>query len=261
MEPKPSAIHDRIGRLARRLIWKAGRPGIYVAAYSRPFRKALRAFSEEMHDTRRYLRALKIFRTLKHKKDLKLHLGCGQFIWRGWVNLDLNQEGECRLPDERDAETVFVEHDLLCGLPLADGSVNYIYSSHLWEHFDVQDGFRLLQECHRVLVPGGVFRVALPDFRASFRAYLANDKDYFDLADACGFVPEYPPGTRTIQDYINWVVHQSGTHKCVYDPEKLVAMLHAAGFGQAVQATYKEGLDSSLPVRRKYSFYVEATKS
>ena len=46
----------------------------------------------------------------------------------------------------------------------ADGTFAEIYASHVLEHFDYVDELpRVLAEWHRVLAPGGVLRVSVPD--------------------------------------------------------------------------------------------------
>jgi predicted SAM-dependent methyltransferase len=46
----------------------------------------------------------------------------------------------------------------------ADGSFCEVYASHVLEHFDYRgELFAALQEWHRVLAPGGVLRLSVPD--------------------------------------------------------------------------------------------------
>jgi predicted SAM-dependent methyltransferase len=48
--------------------------------------------------------------------------------------------------------------------PFADGTVAEIYASHVLEHLGYQRDLRTaLKEFHRVLVPGGVLRLSVPD--------------------------------------------------------------------------------------------------
>jgi len=53
--------------------------------------------------------------------------------------------------------------DIVKGLPYAARSVDAIYSSHTLEHLYLDDARKVLEECQRVLKPGGCLRVALPD--------------------------------------------------------------------------------------------------
>ncbi|HWA39923.1 MAG TPA: tetratricopeptide repeat protein [Burkholderiales bacterium] len=55
----------------------------------------------------------------------------------------------------------------------ADGSVEEIYASHVLEHLGYQSALpRALKEFHRVLRPGGVARISVPDFERLARLFL-----------------------------------------------------------------------------------------
>lgn len=62
--------------------------------------------------------------------------------------------------------------DLLGQLPLADNSVQLVYSSHFLEHIPKPVVEVFLRECLRVLQPGGVIRLVLPDLENMARTYL-----------------------------------------------------------------------------------------
>jgi predicted SAM-dependent methyltransferase len=93
---------------------------------------------------------------------LLVNLGCGS-VWHGaWQNFDLDPQH----PSIRSM-------DLGRPLPFADGSVDAIYHAHVLEHFEPAAGQRLLAECHRVLKPGGIVRVVVPDLEELAQRYLA----------------------------------------------------------------------------------------
>jgi SAM-dependent methyltransferase len=48
--------------------------------------------------------------------------------------------------------------------PFADGTINLVYASHCLEHFSHRQVNRVLTEWRRVLRPGGVLRIGVPDF-------------------------------------------------------------------------------------------------
>ena len=72
-----------------------------------------------------------------------------------------------------DSGDGIIVHDLRQPLPFADGRFDVVYHSHTLEHLEQREGERLLQECRRVLAPGGVLRVVVPDLEQIARAYLA----------------------------------------------------------------------------------------
>lgn len=90
-----------------------------------------------------------------------VNLGCGTVYHPAWQNFDLSPAGpQVRLWDIRR------------GLPFAAGDVDAVYSSHVLEHLDPGDGRALLDEARRVLRPGGVLRIVVPDLEGIARAYL-----------------------------------------------------------------------------------------
>jgi predicted SAM-dependent methyltransferase len=65
-------------------------------------------------------------------------------------------------------------HNLARGIPFASGSVDVAYHSHVLEHLDRDVADQLGREVHRVLKPGGLHRIVVPDFEALCRDYLAH---------------------------------------------------------------------------------------
>jgi predicted SAM-dependent methyltransferase len=90
-----------------------------------------------------------------------LNLGCGYHYHEEWTNLDFKG-----IPGEVQ------EHNLLKGIPFETGFFDVVYHSHVLEHFAPQDGEAFIAECFRVLKPGGILRVAVPDLEGIVREYL-----------------------------------------------------------------------------------------
>jgi SAM-dependent methyltransferase len=80
-----------------------------------------------------------------------------------WVHATAERPGEDARDfgwDPRDVDE-FYGSDF--GLPFADSSIRSIISHHCFEH--IGEGFMsLVEECHRVLVPGGILRAITPLF-------------------------------------------------------------------------------------------------
>jgi SAM-dependent methyltransferase len=224
-----------------------------------PVRKAFRALLDELRLARAAASAAPQFAALRSTKGLRIHLGCGNDIREGWVNVDF---GPAAPPTaiKRGPDTSFIAYDLRSGtLPLDDGSCELIYSSHFFEHLEYDDGVRLMRDCHRVLQPGGLFRAALPNFEGLFRAYVAADESYFDLYSIYDVYPDRPPETVSLADHVNLGVYEYG-HKCIYDREKVMRLLRHLGFASVEITDYREGIDPGAEIRRRYSFYVDALK-
>lgn len=101
---------------------------------------------------------LKIIRT--PQGHACLNLGCGNAYRNTWTNVDLKAKAGVQALDLRKR------------LPVPDGAFDAVYSSHVLEHLTEEDGLRLLHEICRVLKPGGVCRVAVPDLEEICRQYL-----------------------------------------------------------------------------------------
>ena len=83
--------------------------------------------------------------------EAKLQLGAGPNNMPGWLNTDIEPApGQAYL----DATKPF---------PMPDRTFNYITSEHVFEHLSYENGRRMLQECYRILKPGGRLRIATPD--------------------------------------------------------------------------------------------------
>jgi SAM-dependent methyltransferase len=117
----------------------------------------------------------------------RLHLGCGINTPDGWINLDgawnawlAKHQIVCRmlkglhaLPVSlRDMRPDIIIHDVRKPLPFQDNSIHAIYASHLLEHLYLEEAKRLLKECFRILQPGGILRMVVPDLRAIILEYM-----------------------------------------------------------------------------------------
>jgi len=195
------------------------------------------------------------FQKFEGQSELKVHLGCGPDVRRGWVNVDAS----LRDRENETPEAIYVNHDLRRGLPLPENSCALIYSSHLFEHLEEAVGTALMRDCFRALRPNGIFRIVIPDMPRAFQAYLNNDAAFFGLIDDHHLVGERAGG-RVILDYINYAVYQFGEHKCVYDFEKLERVLSSIGFACVTKSAFLGELDVATDLRRAYSLYAEAKK-
>jgi len=90
-----------------------------------------------------------------------LNLGCGERYHGDWTNVDIVASG----PD-------VLVHDLDTGVPFDDNSFDAVYHSHVLEHFSKERASVFLEECFRVLKPGGIIRVVVPDLETIARLYL-----------------------------------------------------------------------------------------
>ena len=101
-------------------------------------------------------------------------------------------------------------------LPMPDASVSLIYASHVLEHFGRNEYKAVLKEWFRVLGPGGILRLSVPDFAACAAVYYENG-----LVDGLsGLVGLLVGGQRDGNDY----------HKMIFDEAFLRLDLLQTGF-------------------------------
>lgn len=202
--------------------------------------------------------------------DLRLNLGCGLAVTKGWLNIDgspsaliagmptfvhrlmyrmtganryYSEETYCALlRDHR-----FLHHDLAYGLPLKEGVADHIYSSHFFEHLYRPDAIHLFKECLRVLKPGGLMRVSIPDLEFAVSLYAKGEKDR--MLKSYFFVEDH-------------AAHYS-RHKYMYDFPMLEALLSEIGFRDIVRRSFQAGEMPDVNLldnRPEDSLFVEARK-
>ena len=187
----------------------------------------------------------------------RVNLGCGPFAPPGWLNVDgswnawfthhkylrraLELVGVINASNQgADWQVSPLVHDLSKPLPFADNSVSAIYASHVLEHLYRNRAMALLSECKRVLKPGGILRLVVPDLHAMVVEYLnsknnGSSKSAADnLNEKLAFRPPAPrAGIGFVRFYHLWKDFHS--HKWMYDSESLSICLESAGFHQVAQ--------------------------
>jgi predicted SAM-dependent methyltransferase len=191
-------------------------------------------------------------RKLRALRDTLVNVGCGPHVEPGFINLDL-------------ASTApgVVRWDCRRELPLGDGSARGIRIEHFFEHLETrEEAPALLRDCARVLQPGGVLRIVVPDARRYLEAYLKSDRGGFE---ALGMPVPFPSDLPTRMDVLNHIFHQGHEHRAGYDFESLAHRLEAAGFTSVQRMDFRSSLLPSLACDREvhapYSLYVDAVRA
>lgn len=95
----------------------------------------------------------------------QFHFGCSiNVLPPPWENFDLDPHLRVNHPE---IKVLDVTHPL----PFSDACAERVFFEHLLEHLTAPDGYRLLKECHRVLAPGGVLRICVPELERLPRAW------------------------------------------------------------------------------------------
>lgn len=212
---------------------------------------------------------------------LRVNVGCGMTPTRGWRNFDnsfslkLAQHGSLSsmlgglgllsAPQREYVEFCRRERiewaDATRRLPLPDASVEVLYSSHMLEHLDPEDARRFLGEARRLLAPGGILRVSVPDLARHVADYSASgDADVFvERAHMC------VPRPKSLVARLKFFVVGPRHHQWMYDGRSLLRLLKTAGFSDPVvveagRTTIADPGALDLAERSDESVYVEARK-
>jgi predicted SAM-dependent methyltransferase len=213
-------------------------------------RQSCRELWAEAKLQRRHFASLKKAKRLPQSTDLKLHLGCGPCLKPGWINIDIN------------APQADLQLDLRERLPFPDASASIVYCEHFFEHLEYPSpAMNFLRECRRILKPGGILSLGVPDTEWPIVSYATGDPAYFDLVRA----RFHPAWCNTRMHNLNYHFRQEREHKYAYDLETLTSILEEAGFVSVVRRSFNPELDSparmveSLP-RKTAGLYVDARK-
>jgi predicted SAM-dependent methyltransferase len=189
---------------------------------------------------------------LASRRELLIHLGCGNALIPGWINLD------CYPPPRLNGIEIMTL-DMRRGLPLASESVAAVFSEHFFEHlpFEIIRS-NLLPEIRRVLAPGGSLRIGVPNGEYFVDQYLACRVGAQDV------LFEQNRAGNTPMMMLNEIAHGFG-HFFVYDFETLANLLRAAGLINVVRRAAFEtgfehfkGKDRVDAWRNAMTLYVEA---
>ncbi len=157
---------------------------------------------------------------IKYIDDLyKLNIGSYKnMFYYGWVNIDIID-----LRQFADTQAYrFRQIDISKGIPCEDNIVDIIFHSHLLEHFTRVEGKQFLTECCRVLKPGGIIRISVPDTAKITRKYLNGEIKEYRYVNV---------GVERAHDDAE-ALHELlyANHKTLYDEDALIKLLEETGF-------------------------------
>ena len=136
--------------------------------------------------------------------------------------------------------------DLTRPFPFRDASIDAVLASHVLEHLTVDEARSCVAEIHRVLKPGGVVRVAVPDLDAVIADYDSSGPDAF----LDGLLQGRERSTSRHRHWWN------------YNEVSMRALLEGAGFRIVERREYQQGLcpDVERIDTRPGSLFMEAVR-
>jgi predicted SAM-dependent methyltransferase len=95
---------------------------------------------------------------------MRLHIGCGHRVYDGFFNIDAVASPKAPRPPDLLYEFTFDDDGkLLEQIPLDDGVADEIIGIHVFEHFYRWTCEAVVTEFYRLLKPGGLLILELPD--------------------------------------------------------------------------------------------------
>src|SRR5260221_7398704 len=205
-----------------------------------------------------------------NNRHLRLNLGCGLLTHPSWVNVDGSWNARLArhpilrrvlcslgiLPTEKAtvpwSPDIFV-HDIRKPLPFPDCSADAVYASHVLEHLYREQGQNLIREAFRVLAPGGVVRVIVPDLNNIVSEYLGNrpfgelsaSENALSPGDLLNerLLMRWPsPSRRNVVMRVYEAWQDFHSHKWMYDERSLSSLIRSAGFVDVVRRNHSESL-------------------
>ncbi len=156
----------------------------------------------------------------------KLHIGCGNCILPSWLNTDIHPCSE---------EVQYM--DITKPFPFVENSFRFIFAEHVCEHISFCEFTTALQEIHRTLKPGGVFRIAMPSFNFLLNLYnvpQGNDNSRYinwsietfaSAEESSAITDQHDKAVFTVNNFMH-----SWGHKFVYSTHLIEHLLCVAGF-------------------------------
>ena len=142
--------------------------------------------------------------------DLKLHLGCGHRYLDGFIHVDMDHLDHIDHPGT-DLKDLSFFHD---------NSADLIYTCGSFEYYDREEALSALREWRRVLKPGGILKISVPNFESVIKVY----QSHGDLNGIGILGPLYGKWGLSDGSFVY--------HKTVYDQRSLSNLLESAGFSK-----------------------------
>ena len=181
----------------------------------------------------------------------KLQLGAGSNGLSGWLNSEAFVPSSFTHSLKIASDYIFL--DVCQPFPFEDNSLDYIFHEHVIEHINYHQGQFMLQECFRVLKPGGRIRIATPDLQVFLGLYgnQASAEQKLFLSEYVRFNSDvWSADLKHVRNnHAVFVLNhnfRAWGHQFIYDYPALSEALERAGFSDTERQSPQESKDDNL---------------
>ncbi|WP_255527265.1 MULTISPECIES: class I SAM-dependent methyltransferase [Methylococcus] len=135
--------------------------------------------------------------------------------------------------------------DIVKGLPLGDEACSGVYCSHVLEHLALDDFRKALINTRRLLKPGGIFRLVLPDLAFYISQYFANTSPDAALEFMRNTGLGELSRARGVKGFVQELLGNS-RHRWMWDYPSLEKELGQVGFEHIRRAEFGDSLDPTF---------------
>lgn len=127
--------------------------------------------------------------------------------------------------------------------PFEDDAIQFVYSSHFFEHVDDATSLNLFTESYRVLRRGGVFRFVVPNFEIFFKKYREKDFKWFQaITKKKPSWDKYGVKPNITNLFLHWIA------SCDYNGPKGFYRGPALELVQKPEDVHKMTLENTMPL-------------
>ena len=185
------------------------------------------------------LQNLRLRRRLLSENLIGLQIGSQRNKLENWLNTDIN--------------TIFNDGIFYLNatkkFPFGNDTFGFVYSEHVIEHLNYEEGFSMISESYRVLKPGGVIRIATPNLNFLINLILnpvvnlnmLYIEKFYSTKTKKSIYPNFNNPVPVLNNFVrDW------GHKFIYDSITLKELLLKVGFTKIVNGSVGESEHSIL---------------
>lgn len=183
---------------------------------------------------------------------VKINFGSGATMYHfGWLNID-NLEMQSFATH---CGYLFWNEDIRKPTVKPTGAVTAIITEHLLDYLDIVEAEEFLNECWRILMIGGIIRIAVPD-KTKLMSMGPKLMEFSEFGGKCSQASDW-------KEMLYYLVEDQ--RKSTYDENSLIALLEKVGFSKIIKSDFATSASEHIRTETydtlpDLSVYIEARK-